>query len=295
MFQLQIEPCPPDTVELISEQLDNTNLLSITFSDTQDNPIFEPALGTTPLWPTVIIHALYAMYEEASAAQQMLLSSYPNLTYAIHSLPEQDWERVCLDSYHPQCFGDRLWVCPSWVTPPDSNAVNVILDPGLAFGTGTHSTTSLCLQWLNGQSLEGKTMIDYGCGSGILALACLKLGALHAYAVDIDPQALTATKNNAEVNQIDASQLSIGFPDIPMPRVDLIMANILLTPLHALQSCFYEQLNPHGMLVVSGILEEQADELITAYQSQFKQHALNKQDGWALVVFIKHETHHDFT
>ena len=287
MFQLQIEHCHRDNVDAINDALDATEALSVTFTDEYDDPILEPELGTTPLWPHVVIHALYSEEQEAAIAQQVITSSYPNLSYSILKLPEQDWERVCMDQFKPQRFGQRLWICPTWLTPPDPEAINLILDPGLAFGTGTHPTTSLCLQWLEQADLSQCQVIDYGCGSGVLALAALKLGAVHVDAVDIDEQALLATQNNAASNQFSAKQLNVGFPDSLSTPVDLIMANILLAPLLHLQERFSELLKERGTLVVSGILAEQVPELIGRYKTTFKHHSTMLQNEWALVVFSR--------
>lgn len=285
MLQLEIEHCHRDDIEQLSNALEETNALSVTLTDKHDDPILEPELGTTPLWPNVVVQALYAKAHEAQLAQHLLSASFPHLSYSIHLLPEKDWERVCMDDFKPQRFGNRLWICPSWLTPPEPNAVNLILDPGLAFGTGTHPTTSLCLTWLEQAALHQKTMIDYGCGSGVLALAALKLGAFHVDAVDIDEQALLATQNNMATNHITASKLTIGFPDALNTPVDILLANILLTPLIKLQNRFRQLLKNKGTLVVSGILAEQADELINAYHTDFEHIASYIQDGWILLVF----------
>jgi ribosomal protein L11 methyltransferase len=285
VLQLQIEHCHRDDIEEISIALEGTDALSVTFTDKHDDPILEPELGTTPLWPHVVVHALYAEAYEAEMAVNALSANFPTLSYSIETLPEQDWERVCMDDFKPQQFGKRFWVCPSWLTPPDPNAVNLILDPGLAFGTGTHPTTFLCLTWLDQAHLAQQTVIDYGCGSGVLALAALKLDALHVDAVDIDEQALLATKNNAQSNGISMEQLTIGFPDTLSEPVDLVIANILLTPLMSLQNRFHQLLKNNGTLVVSGILEEQVDGLIDTYSNTFKHVSSFIKDGWALLEF----------
>lgn len=285
MLQLQIEHCHRDDMEEISIALEGTDALSVTFTDKHDDPILEPELGTTPLWPHVVVHALYAEPYEAEMAVNALSANFPTLSYSIETLPDQDWERVCMEDFKPQQFGKRFWICPSWLTPPEPDAVNLILDPGLAFGTGTHPTTFLCLTWLDQAQLSQQSVIDFGCGSGVLALAALKLGALHVDAVDIDEQALLATKNNALSNNISMEQLTIGFPDTLKEPVDLVIANILLTPLISLQSRFHELLKNEGTLVVSGILEEQVDGLIEAYSNTFKHISSFIKDGWALLEF----------
>ncbi len=286
MFQLQITNCHRDQIEALNELLEATSALSITLTDQYDEAILEPELGTTPLWPDIVVHALYLGENEAQLALAILSSAFVQLNYTLAYLPDQDWERTCLQAFKPQRFGKRLWICPSWLTPPEPEAVNLILDPGLAFGTGTHPTTSLCLTWLDQADLKGKTLIDYGCGSGILALAALKLGAANVSAVDIDEQALIATKNNAETNNLLPSQLTIGFPETLKTKADILIANILLTPLVKLKSHFRDLLKPKGVLVVSGILENQMNNVLEAYQNQFQPTAAMTEKEWALMSFI---------
>ena len=190
-----------------------------------------------------------------------------------------------MDEFKPQRFGERLWICPSWSTPPEPLAVNLMLDPGLAFGTGTHPTTALCLTWLEKNALTEKQVIDYGCGSGILSLAALKLGAGTVFAVDIDEQALIATQNNAATNHIASQTLQVGFPEALCEPVHLIIANILLAPLMSLAARFSQLLQPEGLVVVSGLLSEQAPELIQAYAPYFKVMEHQNMEGWSLLVF----------
>jgi ribosomal protein L11 methyltransferase len=284
-YQLQIEHCHRDEVDLLSEALEETGALSITLTDKNDDPVLEPEPGTTPLWPDVIINALYDEERIAAAAKSTLSNQFQHLLYSINELADQDWERAWMDEFKPTRFGQRLWICPTWIEPPEPEAVNLILDPGLAFGTGTHPTTSLCLHWLDQADLNNKTLIDYGCGSGILALAALKLGAAKVYAVDIDEQALTATQNNASNNAISSEQLTIDFPQTLQEPVDLVIANILLAPLLKLGTKFRELLKEKGTLVVSGILDEQASELIAAYKDDFNYQTTVAQEGWSLLVF----------
>lgn len=284
-FELKIEHCEPNQVEELSEALENTGALSITLSDKNDDPVLEPEPGTTPLWPEVVIKALFNDEDEAKQSLKIMQTQFPSLTLSIDELVEQDWERVCLDEFKPQHFGNNLWVCPSWHDVPDESAVNLILDPGLAFGTGTHPTTSLCLQYLSDADLVGKKVIDFGCGSGILAIAALKLGAKEAQAIDIDDQALIATQDNAGRNGINLNQLKIGKADSLESPVDLLMANILLSPLISLKQNFKALLKSEGSLVVSGLLKEQKAELIEAYQDSFSLKLEKDLDDWSLLVF----------
>lgn len=286
-FQLKIENCPNFEVEQISEELEETGALSVMITDKNDDPVLEPAPGATPLWPEIIIHALYANAEEAQCAREQLSQQLPALIFSIEVLADKDWEREWMNDFKPQRFGQRLWICPSWLAPPDPQAINLMLDPGLAFGTGTHATTSLCLTWLDQAELNQKVLIDYGCGSGILSLSALKLGAQHVYAVDIDPQALEATKNNADNNHITENALTICTPEMLEQPADVLIANILLEPLISLQHRFGELLKQDGLLVVSGILTEQVAALTDAYKSEFKLLAEQHHEGWSLLVLSK--------
>lgn len=286
-FQLKIEHCPSQEIEQLSDQLENFGALSIMLTDKNDNPVLEPEPGTTPLWPEVIIHALFAEIFQAQYTRDQLTQTYPALACTLEILEDRDWERAWMDDFKPQRYGQRLWICPTWSTPPEPNAVNLMLDPGLAFGTGTHPTTALCLTWLEQANLSNKSIIDYGCGSGILSLAALKLGAKEVYAVDIDPQALQATNNNALTNQLEGHQLLVSFPDALQHPVDLIIANILLAPLLTLKERFYRLLKNEGMLIVSGILEEQAFEIIKTYDSMFTLLHQEKLNGWSLLAFVR--------
>jgi len=286
-FQLKIEHCPSEQIEQISEELEESGALSIILTDKNDNPVLEPLPGTTPLWPEVIIHALFAQAEQAQAARDLLSLTRPTLGCTLETLPEKDWERAWMDDFKPQQFGETLWICPTWLTPPAPDAINLMLDPGLAFGTGTHPTTALCLTWLEQASLNNKQIIDYGCGSGILSLAAIKLGAAHVYGVDIDEQALQATQNNAETNHIDSQHLTVGMPESLQNPVDLIIANILLAPLITLKYRFHQLLHEDSQLVVSGLLEEQAPLLIEAYEGSFTPVTQKNQDGWTILVFLR--------
>jgi ribosomal protein L11 methyltransferase len=285
-FQLNIVNCPNQELDLLSEELEKFGALSITLSDRNDDPILEPELGTTPLWPEVVIQALFSEAAQAEFIRDHLKHTRPSLTCTVELLEDKEWEKVWMENFKPQRFGKRLWICPSWSTPPDPHAVNLMLDPGLAFGTGTHPTTSLCLTWLEQADLTHKSLIDYGCGSGILSLAALKLGAKKVYAVDIDTQALQATQNNASINKLDETHLSITLPEDLTQPTDLLIANILLGPLIALKERFQELIKPKGQLIISGIIQEQAATLIEAYKplcTLMQHHRLNE---WSLLAFV---------
>lgn len=282
-YVVQINQCRPEEVDTLSDTLEELGAVSVTFTDEKDNPVLEPAPGTTPLWPHVAVTALFTEADDALIATHAIQKSHAHTLISNDKLEDQDWERSWMDNYHPLQFG-RFWVCPSWLTPPDPTAINLILDPGLAFGTGTHPTTALCLNWLGHAAIEGIDVLDYGCGSGILALAACKLGAAHVYAVDIDEQALTATHNNAKTNDIGHDRLSVSLAKEIETKADVLIANILLEPLLALKETFKTLLKPKGQLVVSGILNEQATILMHAYEQDFTLTQSNTQEGWSLLA-----------
>lgn len=205
--------------------------------------------------------------------------------HKIEQLEDKDWEREWMDNFHPMLFGERLWICPSWRPVPDPEAVNVMLDPGLAFGTGTHPTTALCLQWLDGLDLRGKTVIDFGCGSGILAIAALKLGAAQAIGIDIDPQAIQASRDNAQRNGV-ADRLALYLPQA-QPRelhADVVVANILAGPLRELAPLIIDLPRPGGFLGLSGILASQAQSGAQAYAAAFALDPVAEKDEWCRIT-----------
>jgi len=253
----------------VSDALEQAGAQAITLIDAEDKPIFEPLPGETPLWANLEITGLFEADIDTTTLDRQLteqLSADIMASRRLEPLEDKDWSRVWMDDYHPMQFGEHIWIVPSWCEPPQADAVNILLDPGLAFGTGTHPTTSLCLQWLDGQDLNGKQVLDYGCGSGILAIAAAKLGAEKITAIDIDPQALQATRDNAERNKVTNS-ISTHLPmDLPNAGFDMLLANILAGPLAELADMLCQALRPGGTLVLSGILPEQADNVATAYR-----------------------------
>lgn len=287
MLQLQIENCNKDNAETIVEFLEEFGALSVTMLDQHDDPILEPELGTMPLWPCVIINALFESNTNIDIIKKSLNTDHASLKYTLDVLAEKDWEKVCLDNFKPKQIGDRLLICPSWLTPDKQDITILTLDPGLAFGTGSHETTELCLSWLEKTDLTDKTIIDYGCGSGILGLSALKLGAEHVYAIDIDEQALIATKNNAITNNISENNLIISKPDLLKCTADIILANILLKTLISLKQNFINLLNKQGKIITSGILITQVEELITAFSPELNLISLDKISDWAMLVFEK--------
>ncbi len=285
LLRLQTSPALAEDMEQL---LLDHGALSVTLDDAQDQQLFQTEPGATPLWDAVRLSGLFdedtnlqnlvAILEEQSSGQS-------NPKIAIEKLANQDWEKSWMDRFHPMQFGQRLWICPSWTAPPVPDAVNILLDPGLAFGTGTHPTTALCLEWLEQQCLRDKLVVDFGCGSGVLAIAAALLGAAQVIAVDNDPQAILASKSNCETNQLDSSRVAICLPEnfSPQPEsrpVDVLLANILAGPLAELAPRFADILRPGGDLVLSGILPEQAPGLRAHYQRWFEMSESLLRDGW---------------
>lgn len=257
-----------DQAELVAAALEHFGALSVTLQDAQDEPIFEPSLHSMPLWSRTHIIGLFPEGENCDEITQAIESLFEEPVEAIAAhLPDQDWVRACLDQFKPMRFGERLWICPTWHTVDAKEATVIMLDPGLAFGTGSHPTTGLMLTWLDSAALHNTTVIDYGCGSGILGIAALKLGAAQVIGIDHDEQALLATRNNAAQNNVT---VDVFLPDdAPALQADIILANIVLSPLLMLKPLFARQLKPQGILVLSGLLQEQRATLIEDYADLF--------------------------
>lgn len=279
----------PEQAETYEDLLLAVGCAAVTYQDAADQPIFEPDLGTTPLWSQTIVTGLFAAEHDLRETLQLLTDAQKSAfagsgappEFRAEILEDKDWEREWMDHYHPMQFGKRLWVCPSWREAPEPDAVNLMLDPGLAFGTGTHPTTALCLEWLDGQELNGAQVIDYGCGSGILGIAALLLGARHVMAVDIDPQALTATADNLTRNQLPSERLNAYLPlNAPKLEADVLVANILAGPLCELAPTLAERVRPGGHILLSGLLSQQADELISTYSKWFEMDTPGEREGW---------------
>ncbi|MDH5423482.1 MAG: 50S ribosomal protein L11 methyltransferase [Gammaproteobacteria bacterium] len=278
---------PKDRLDEIEGFLLSIGALSTTYKDAGDNPVLEPLPGETPLWPELIVTGLFEQKKNMNSVMTILARHFPDLVITQEELEDQDWERSWMKDYQPMPFGKRLWVVPTNMDAPDQNAVNLRLDPGLAFGTGTHPTTSLCLQWLDQHDISQQTLLDYGCGSGILAIAGLLLGASMAEGVDIDPQAITATNENAKINQV-SDQLAVYLAANYQPRqFDIVMANILSGPLAELAPSLSAYTRSGGRIVLSGILDEQADAVRTVYQQWFDMEKAIINDGWAMLSGTK--------
>ncbi|MDO6612683.1 50S ribosomal protein L11 methyltransferase [Shewanella sp. 1_MG-2023] len=274
-----------DHADAVGDLLMEQGSVSITYEDGKDTPIFEPKLGETPLWQDTIVIALFDAGTDLSPTVSFL-ETLPYLgkgfKHKIEQIEDKDWVREWMDSFHPIKFGQRLWICPSWRDIPEPEAVNVILDPGLAFGTGTHATTALCLEWLDGLDLSDKEVIDFGCGSGILAIAALKLGAKTVTGVDIDYQAIDASTANAERNGV-ADKLALYLPENQPENLqaDILVANILAGPLRELAPLIAEKVKTGGKLALSGLLEEQAEEISQFYSQWFIMDEAAHKEDWS--------------
>jgi ribosomal protein L11 methyltransferase len=276
----------PEAVTGLEDLMLATGAVSVTLEDNADEPVLEPAVGETPLWQQTRLTGLYP----ADTNMKTVLAQFPAELLAqsnerVEILEDKDWEREWMQHYQPMQFGERLWVCPSWLEPPDPDAINLLLDPGLAFGTGTHPTTALCLAALAGLDLTDTTAVDYGCGSGILAVAALKLGTNELLAVDNDPQALAATLDNAGRNAIPAAQLEVALPGAYSAqdwsaRAELVVANILAGPLIDLSDTLLALLKPGGTLLLSGLLASQAQVVCAHYAPHIHIGVSGETDGW---------------
>jgi ribosomal protein L11 methyltransferase len=284
-LQLRVDAQRAEIAEWEDELLAG-GAVAVTLEDNADQPLLEPGVGETPLWNLTRITGLYPADTDMKHVLQALPEHLRKTGNArVEILEDKDWEREWMQRYQPMQFGERLWVCPSWLEPPDPDAVNLMLDPGLAFGTGTHPTTALCLAELEGMSLQDQTIVDYGCGSGILAAAALKLGAARALCVDNDPQALTACADNAARNAIAAGRLTVVLPqDVDQAhwagKAELVIANILAGPLIELSGTLLNFLQPGGTLLLSGLLQNQAEVLCEHYADRLAIAIVAEKDGW---------------
>ncbi|MEI2456719.1 50S ribosomal protein L11 methyltransferase [Lysobacter firmicutimachus] len=283
--------------------LDDVGALAVTMLDADadtgnEHAILEPGVGETPLWQSIVLSALFPHDADALVLLAALESFDPDLEWTqvqFRRVEDQDWERAWMDQYEPLQFGRRTWIVPWNQELPEgadaADAAVVRLDPGLAFGSGTHPTTSLCLQWLDRLAddgeLGGRRVLDFGCGSGILALAALKLGAAHAVGVDNDPQAILATRDNAERNQVD-QRIEVHLPqDEPAQRYPVVVANILASALVALADTLAARVEPGGRIALSGILAGQEDEVLARYAQDFEQLRADRLEDWMRVTGVR--------
>jgi ribosomal protein L11 methyltransferase len=281
------EQTAPEVADFFSD----LGAVSVTYMDAEDEPVYEPAIGETKIWTQTQVIALYELTADPAMIRSQVLKQFEqdSLKYwEFEIIEDQVWERAWMEYYRPMKFADKLWVCPTGQEQREDNTVCLILDPGLAFGTGTHPTTALCLEWLASHDLYGKTVIDYGCGSGILAIAALLLGAEKAYAVDIDPQAITATEDNAQKNNV-LDKIVCSMPDRfnqDNVKADVVLANILAKPLIEMAGQIAGLLVSGGQLVLSGILAEQADSVVGAYRPFLALNKPEQKEDWVRLAGI---------
>lgn len=272
--------------EAIEDLMLATGAVSVTLQDNADQPILEPALGETPLWQETCVTGLYEANVDTNAVSQHFTQQ--EIQGRWEQLEDKDWEREWMKNYHPIECGDNFWICPSWIEPPKPSAINLMLDPGLAFGTGTHPTTFLCLQWLAAQNLEDQDIIDYGCGSGILAIGALLKGAKSAVGVDIDPQALIATRENSQRNKLADDAITVFLPNkCPQKEADVMLANILAGPLAELAPNLSALTKLGGKLCLSGILFNQAEAVMAAYTQWFTFDEPKQKEEWVCLTATK--------
>jgi ribosomal protein L11 methyltransferase len=269
-----------DDAEALADLLSETGAAAVTMQDAADQPLYEPPPGATPLWQLTNVVGLFDESFNSNALIAEIKSQWPGELpeYRSEQLEDQDWERAWMDDFKPMQFGERLWIVPSWHEAPVRDAVNILLDPGLAFGTGTHPTTRLCLEWLDSHEVSGKYVIDYGCGSGILAIAAALLGAAEVIGVDNDPQALVATLDNARRNGVTIQPYLPK--EVPETQADILIANILAGPLIELAPRLAALVKPDGQLALSGILPMQAEAVAEAYREWFDMTPAVEHDGW---------------
>ncbi|MCI6905689.1 MAG: 50S ribosomal protein L11 methyltransferase [Succinatimonas sp.] len=275
------------SADVIAELLEQLGAMAVSYTDAEDSPILEPKPGERRLWPNTEVTGLLAQGTDPKPILDKLKAILgDHIPMAATALEDKNWIRAWMDQFKPLKFGEHLWICPSWLEVKEENAVVVSLDPGLAFGTGTHPTTALCLGYLDSLDLQGKQVLDYGCGSGILAIAALKLGAKNALGVDIDEQALQASRENAERNNVsDKLELFMGTDQkLDLPKSPVTVANILAGPLAELEPIIASLTESGGKLALSGILTEQADSVIEAYSKDFVMNKVKDKEGWALLT-----------
>ncbi|MEB3766292.1 50S ribosomal protein L11 methyltransferase [Acinetobacter sp. MD2] len=271
--------------------------VSVTLDDAENQDLLEPLPGETPLWNKVIVTGIYQHTDDAPVDAELLMQfitdQLPNAPIRFDELEDQAWERAWMDYYEPIEIANKFWIVPEWLEAPEADAVNIKLDPGLAFGTGNHASTFLCLQWLGKTNLKDKIVVDYGCGSGILGVAALLLGAKKVYATDIDPQAVLATKQNAELNGV-LDQLFVGLPEefnaeFNGQKADILVANILAAPLMALAPEFANLIQPEGEFALAGVIEEQVEDVSNVYNAFFDILNIEKrEENWCRISGKRH-------
>ena len=280
--------CGKSEIVAIEDYMLNLGACSVTYRDAQDVAILEPAPGKMPLWQDIEITAMFTKDFDEVKIQTVVQAQFKSKKVKLERLKNQVWERTWLEHFKPMQFGKNTWIIPSEYQAIDENAINIYLDPGMAFGTGTHATTALCLQWIDENNIQGLTAIDFGCGSGILAIAALKHGANKVYCTDIDPQAIESTLINATNNHVvEGIEVVEGKDVSKLKNLDVVLANILAAPLLTLVDVFAGLLKENGQLIMSGILKEQTDEIVEKFNGAFVDFEIKIMDDWASVYCIK--------
>ena len=279
-----------NTAPQLADFFSHLGAVSVTYMDAEDEPVYEPGIGETKIWSNTQVVALYELDANVDLIKDLVFQQYKTAdlrNWLYEAVDDQEWERAWMEYYQPMKFAEKLWVCPTDQEQYEPNTVCLTLDPGLAFGTGTHPTTALCLEWLASHYLHHKTVIDYGCGSGILAVAAVLLDAKIAHGVDIDPQAITATESNALKNKVQ-DKIHCYLPEKFKPfQADVVLANILAKPLIDMSEQICALVATGGRLVLSGILFEQAESVINAYEKYIDFNPLTQQEDWIRLDGIK--------
>ena len=279
-------------VDYTETLLSSMGAVSVTLDDAENQELLEPLPGETPLWNKVIVTGIYAQEDgeeiDVAALETFIQAQLPGAPLRSELIEDQEWERTWMDAYEPIQIAEKYWIVPEWMEAPEADAVNIKLDPGLAFGTGNHASTFLCLQWLGKIDVKDKIVIDYGCGSGILGVAALLLGAQKVYATDIDPQAVLATQQNAELNGV-LDRLYVGLPEefnqeLAGQKADVFVANILAGPLMALAAEFSTLIKSEGEFALAGVIEEQVTDVSNVYSEFFDIVEVEKRDeNWCRI------------
>jgi ribosomal protein L11 methyltransferase len=293
-IHITVEQAQVDFTETL---LSSLGAVSVTLDDAENQDLLEPLPGETPLWNKVIVTGIFAQEDDeeidVDSIVTFIATQMPEAPLTHEFIEDQEWERTWMDAYEPIQIADHFWVVPEWMESPEPNAVNLKLDPGLAFGTGNHASTFLCLQWLGKTNVKDKIVIDYGCGSGILGVAALLLGAKKVYATDIDPQAILATEQNAELNGV-AEKLYVGLPEefreeLGSLKADVFVANILAGPLMVLAPEFSTLVNSEAEFALAGVIEEQVSDVSSVYSEFFDILEVEKRDEhWCRISGKRH-------
>lgn len=285
-YQAKFFSCKELLEDLEDKLIYDFGAISVTILDAKDEPILELGVGEYAVWSENILQALFDEEPDKANLENLCVSGEVTLI-AVEKVVDKVWEREWMKDFRPMQFGKNLWICPNGFDAPEPDAVNIMLDPGLAFGTGTHPTTALCLEWLDGVDLKDKIVIDYGCGSGILAIAALLFGARKCYAIDNDPQALIATMDNAVKNNVEQNLIASLPEDFDKTKGDILLANILAKPLLELAPLFSECCKVSSNLVLSGILKEQEELIINGYSGFFDKFEVRQMEDWLRVSALK--------